>query len=107
MRSPGLTMVPVSTGMAVIWPDALDFTSTTLIGSTAPVADASTTMSRRSIAAVGMGTLAAFLPEQAANVAAAAARPSTRGVVKRFNGVSLDGNSDGSCNAGRDVWPAA
>ena len=40
MRSPGLTSLPVSTGICVIWPDALDFTSTTLIGSTAPVADA-------------------------------------------------------------------
>src|SRR5262245_9155210 len=89
MRSPGLTTLPVSTGIWVICPDALDLTSTTLIGSTAPVAEASTTMSRRSMTAVGIGTFDAFFPVQAAIVTPTPARPSTMDFVTRFNGVSL------------------
>ena len=45
---PGRTSSPVSTGMPMISPDALDFTSTVRIGWTVPAADADTTMSRRS-----------------------------------------------------------
>jgi len=52
MRSPGFTSVPVSTGIRVMSPDAFDLTSTTLIGSTTPLAWASTTMSRRVTGAV-------------------------------------------------------
>src|SRR5215207_8204695 len=91
MRSPGLTSEPVSTGICVICPEAFDFTSTTLIGSTAPVADASTTMSRRSMTAVGIGTVVAFLLLQATIATTLVARPIRMGEVKRFNGVSLGG----------------
>src|SRR5215207_55353 len=93
MRSPGLTSEPVSTGICVICPEAFDFTSTTLIGSTAPVADASTTMSRRSMTAVGIGTVVAFLLLQATIATTLVARPIRMGEVKRFNGVSLEGRS--------------
>ena len=48
----GLYLEPVSTVMRMIWPDDLDFTSTTLIGSTPPDAVASSTMSRRVTGAV-------------------------------------------------------
>ena len=51
-RSPARTCDPVSTGILIICPPAFDFTSTTLMGSTAPVAVASTVMLRRSILTV-------------------------------------------------------
>src|SRR4029450_9810250 len=113
MRSPGFTSVPVSTGICVICPEDFDFTSTTLIGSTAPVADASTMMSRRSIAAVGMGTVDAFFPLQATTPRVTAAMPATMSCARRFNGVSLEGRSRlGGCQctgggtSGSDVLPS-
>ena len=64
-RSPGFTCVPVSTGIFVICPDAFDLTSTTLIGSTTPVACASMTMSRRWTACVEIVGALSFLLAQA------------------------------------------
>ena len=71
-RSPGFTRVPVSTGILTICPDALDLTSTTLIGSTTPVACASITMSRRCTACVEIGVDLSFLEEHAAASSSAA-----------------------------------
>jgi hypothetical protein len=49
-RAPRCTSEPVSTFMARISPEALDFTSTVVSGWIAPLARADTTMSRRSTA---------------------------------------------------------
>ena len=65
-RSPGFTMDPVSTGSLTICPPALDFTSTTKIGSTTPVACASMMMSRRVTATVETGMAFWSLDAQAA-----------------------------------------
>jgi hypothetical protein len=73
-RSPGFTRVPVSTFMRVIMPDALDFTSTTVMGSTTPLACASTTMSRRVTGAVcTVAVVVAFRPQAGAIASVASA----------------------------------
>ncbi|MND01138.1 hypothetical protein D3C83_200060 [compost metagenome] len=58
--------MPVSTRICTICPPALDLTSTTLIGSTTPVAEASITMSRRWTACVEIESALSFLPPQPA-----------------------------------------
>src|SRR5690606_22824881 len=100
MSAPGFTRVPVSTGISVIWPEARDFTSTTLIGSMMPVASAWTTIVRRSIGAVEMRSgAAAFLPQAATRPRAARkARERRRGDTGNLNkGRMAD---DGCCGDG-------
>ncbi len=59
----------------MIWPEAFDFTSTTLIGSSVPVASTVSTMSRRSAFSVGTTVcVASFFAQAIARKASAGAK---------------------------------
>ena len=65
--------MPVSTGIATICPDDFDFTSITLIGSTTPVASASTTIVCRVTGSTGIVSALSFFFEHASVAKAASA----------------------------------
>src|SRR6516165_987382 len=93
MRSPGLRRVPVSTGILMIRPDALDLTSITVIGSITPLACASMMMSRWLTMAVCTDGVVAFF-EQAANATRRAA------LRIRFTGTFLRESAKSALAAG-------